>query len=129
MWRGDEVLLIKRGKPPFEGMWSIPGGGLEYGETLQDAALRELMEETSVRAKIIGLIDVFQSIGPQGHYVMIDYVARWVSGEPVAGDDAAEAEFVPQDEALKRLDWDLTRDALKRSLLVLNGQIPAAKGR
>ena len=109
--RGDEVLLIRRGKAPRLGQWSIPGGRMEFGETLAAAALRELAEETGVRAQILGLIDVVESLEPahDWHGILVDYAARWTAGEPVAGDDAAEARFFPLAEALARVDWDETR--------------------
>ena len=120
VFRDDQVLLVKRGKAPMLGLWSIPGGGLEYGETIKDGVIREVREETSCEIKITGLIDVFEAIRPGEphvpHTVMIDYAAEWVSGEPFAGDDAAEAEFVAIDEALKRLSWDETRRALQMAL-------------
>lgn len=114
--RGDQVLLIKRGNPPRQGQWSLPGGRLEWGETTPVAALRELAEETGVRARLLGLVDVVDGLFTSRttgettrHYVMIDYAARWLSGEPVAGDDAAEARFVSKDEALAMVEWDVTR--------------------
>jgi len=122
VFRGDKVLLIKRGKPPFMGQWSIPGGGLEFRETVKDAVQREVREETSVEIELIALLDVFDAI-PEGapqedlfHMVLIDYVALWKSGEPVAGDDATEAEFVRIDEALARLSWDVTHQAIRRAV-------------
>lgn len=120
VWRGDEVLLIKRGKPPFKGHWSIPGGKLEYGERLVDAALRELQEETATTAQIAGLIDVFESITEHGHYVMIDYAARWTAGEPMAGDDALEASFHPWQAAKDLVSWDDTRKVIDASRAVLD---------
>ena len=128
VWRDDQVLLIKRANPPFQGHWSIPGGKLEPGETLHDGALRELMEETGIHAEIIGLIDVFESISETNHYVMIDYAAIWHSGEPVAGDDAAEARFIACEEALDKLSWDMTRTALKQSREIIKRHKSALKG-
>jgi 8-oxo-dGTP diphosphatase len=100
--RGDDLILVRRAKPPLEGQWSLPGGRLEWGERAAEAALRELKEETGCTAALVGLIDVVDAIlgrsrqadgGPWGHYVLIDYAARWVAGEPRAGDDASEARF------------------------------------
>ncbi len=121
VFRADQVLLIKRGKPPFLGQWSIPGGRVEYGESLRAAALRELAEETGVSARITGLIDVFEALpdGPaqdQRHMVMIDYAAEWTDGEARAGDDACAAAFVSIDDARSRLAWDETRRALDMAL-------------
>jgi 8-oxo-dGTP diphosphatase len=109
--RGGEVLLIRRGKAPLAGQWSIPGGRMEFGETLHAAALRELKEETGVEAQILGLIDVVDSLEPGAgwHGVLVDFAARWIAGEPVAGDDALEAAFVPLAEALERVAWGETR--------------------
>ena len=109
--RGDEVLLIRRGTPPRMGEWSLPGGRIEPGERAVDAALRELREETGVEARILGLIDVVDGIFPEAgrHYVLIDYLAVWTSGEPVAGDDAAEAAFMPVAAALQLVPWSETR--------------------
>jgi 8-oxo-dGTP diphosphatase len=119
--RGDQVLLIKRGTPPRLGQWSLPGGRIEWGEANAVAALRELKEETGVEAELLGLIDVVDGVfparpSPDGkageitrHYVLIDYAARWISGEPIAGDDAAEARFVSRDEAMALVEWDETR--------------------
>jgi 8-oxo-dGTP diphosphatase len=113
-FRGRSVLLVRRGTPPLAGAWSLPGGRIEWGERAEDAALRELMEETGVRAELQGLIAVVDGLFPEPgatverHYVLIDYAARWLSGEPTAGDDAAAAAFHPV-ESLDRLDlWDET---------------------
>ncbi len=122
VFRGDDVLIIKRAKPPFEGHWSIPGGGLEHGEAVKDAVLREVREEASLEVRILGLLDVFDGLPSDRdgdfnqHVVMIDYICDWIAGEPVAGDDAAEAEFVTIETALARLSWDTTRQAIKQAL-------------
>lgn len=109
--RGDEVLLIRRGNPPRRDEWSLPGGRIEPGERAIHAALRELREETGVEAEIVGLLDVVDGLFPEAgrHYVLIDYAARWLSGEPVAGDDALEARFVALDQIESLVDWSETR--------------------
>lgn len=107
--REGEVLLIRRGKAPLEGEWSIPGGRMELGEGAAQTALRELKEETGVEAELLGLIDVVDHFHDGGQMVLIDYAARWTGGEPLAGDDAAEARFAGLDEAMRLVGWDETR--------------------
>ena len=119
VFRGDDVLLVQRGRPPFAGHWSIPGGKVEYGEAMRDAVLREITEETGVTARVLGLIDAFEAM-PQAdgepHFALVDFACEYVSGEVRAGDDAADAEFVPLNEALSRLSWDKTRLAVQGAL-------------
>jgi 8-oxo-dGTP diphosphatase len=117
--KGREILLIRRGRPPLEGDWSLPGGRIEWGERAADAALRELREETGVEARLLGLIDVVDGVfagadgGIAAHYVLVDYAAIWTAGEPVAGDDAAAAAFHPLDR-LAELDlWEETRRIIR----------------
>ena len=106
---GADVLLIRRGKPPRQGEWSLPGGRIEWGERTADAALRELKEETGVDGEILGLLDVVDGLFGDSHYVLIDYAVRWTSGEVQAGDDAAEAAFWPADRAMALVQWSETR--------------------
>jgi 8-oxo-dGTP diphosphatase len=113
--RGDEVLLVRRGTPPRLGQWSLPGGRIEFGETVEAAALRELKEETGVEAQLLGLIEVLDAVFTSRtsgdvirHYVLIDFGARWLSGEPVAGDDAADARFVHHSEVAGLVEWSET---------------------
>lgn len=120
--RGRQVLLIKRGNPPRQGQWSLPGGRIEWGETSEAAALRELMEETGVTAELLGLIDVVDGVMTSRetgevtrHYIMIDYAARWTGGEVVAGDDAADARFFPLEEALTVVEWEETRRVIREA--------------
>ncbi len=104
VFRGDEVLLAQRGKPPNLGSWSIPGGAQELGETVHEAAARELMEETGLEADILGLVDVVDSIRRDDdgdvafHYTLVDLVAEWRAGEARAGDDVPEVMWVKLDQ-------------------------------
>lgn len=124
--RGEEVLLIRRGTPPKQGEWSIPGGRIEPGEAAKVAALRELEEETSVNAVLVGLLDVVDAVfhNRSGelvtrHYVLIDYAARWISGEPLAGDDAAQARFFHQSELGSLELWSETRRIIQKGFDLL----------
>jgi 8-oxo-dGTP diphosphatase len=124
--RGGEVLLIRRGREPRLGEWSLPGGRIEWGETCTEAALRELREETGVEADLVGLIDVVDGLfgaAPDGggHYVLIDYAARWTAGEPAAGDDAAEAGFFALPVALGMVGWSETARVIERGAGLVNG--------
>ena len=99
VWRGGEVLLAQRGKQPSMGLWSLPGGHVELGETLEQAALRELMEETNVEARIEAFshfLDIIRH-GSGGsvetHYVIAVFRASWTAGEARAGDDAAAVQW------------------------------------
>jgi 8-oxo-dGTP diphosphatase len=114
-FRGEEVLLIRRGKPPRAGSWSLPGGRQKLGETVRDCALRELRQETGVEAEIGPLVDVVDSLtrdgdgGVQYHYTLVDFRADWRAGNPCAGGDAADARwFAPADLADIEL-WRETR--------------------
>ena len=120
--KGDQVLLIKRGTPPRLGQWSLPGGRIEWGEAVDVAALRELKEETGVEAELTGLLDVVDGVFTSRetgettrHYVMIDYAARWTGGEPLAGDDAADARFFTREEAMAAVEWDETRRVIEQA--------------
>lgn len=95
--RGDTVLLVKRALPPSQGLYAFPGGKVESGETLEQAARRELMEETGLEASGFRPVDtIFIEGSSEGHpvdYRLTVFGARYVSGEPVAADDAESAAF------------------------------------
>lgn len=96
VWRGDQLLLIRRGQPPRAGEWSIPGGGQELGETVAEAATREVFEETGIEIAITDVVTVVDMIehDTEGrvryHYVLVDVNAEWVSSEPEAATDAVD---------------------------------------
>jgi mutator protein MutT len=92
----NELLLVRRGRGPETGRWSVPGGRVEAGETIHDAVVREVAEETGLRVRCGELLGWAERIGPQHHFVILDFVVTVTDGrEPVAGDDAAEARWLP----------------------------------
>ncbi|MGB7437335.1 MAG: NUDIX hydrolase [Candidatus Acidiferrum sp.] len=105
------ALLIRRGSEPLRGQWSIPGGTLEIGESLQQGVARELHEETNLEVRVLDVIEVFDRIfpaevldpasparGPRFHYVIVDYLCERISGEARAGSDVTDVAFAREDE-------------------------------
>lgn len=121
VWKDGRVLMVQRAKPPRAGIWSLPGGAQDLGESVTEGIRREIAEETGVQIELLGLVEVIDSIQRDAdgriryHYTIIDYVARWTGGEAVAGDDAADVAWVdPAD--LHRLDlWDETIRVIEKS--------------
>jgi 8-oxo-dGTP diphosphatase len=103
--RNGRVVLVRRGHPPAKGEWSIPGGVLEVGETVREAAVREAVEETGLQIETVELLGVFDRVlrderqRTRYHYVLIDFVAKPVGGELRAGADATEAKWCSWEEA------------------------------
>jgi ADP-ribose pyrophosphatase YjhB (NUDIX family) len=101
---GDRVLLVKRAHPPIQGQWSIPGGVLEVGEMVREAAVREAQEETGLIVEPSELLGVYDRIlrdpgrRVQYHYVLIDFLCRRVGGELIAASDAAEVRWFTRQE-------------------------------
>lgn len=120
--RGDEVLLVERGHEPAKGLWGPPGGLLELGEAVEAGVRREVLEECGVSVEVGPLIAVFEPLERDGdgrvrfHFVVLDYLASYVSGEVRAGDDAADARWIGLD-ALDELPMlDVTRDVIRRAV-------------
>lgn len=116
----DRVLLVKRGRDPGKGQWSLPGGLVELGEGIQEALFREIREETSLQIALGGLVGVFERIvrDSEGriayHYVLADYWARRVSGCARPGSDVSAVRMLPlRDLAAFMLDREVKEAILK----------------
>jgi ADP-ribose pyrophosphatase YjhB (NUDIX family) len=131
--REDAVLLARRGKPPGEGQWSLPGGGQKLGETAEAAARRELHEETGLDVGELVLAAHVDSIHHDAagniayHYTILDFAALWISGTPRAGSDVLEVTWA---DFSGLAPYALSADALRvvsiaRSLLLIEGDRPA----
>ena len=102
--KNENVLLIRRGQPPRMGEWSLPGGAQSIGETVEETARREILEETGLQIQQPQFLEVVDSIirddhqQVRFHYTLIDYWANWESGTPVGSDDAQQAEWVTFDK-------------------------------
>ena len=105
--RNNEILLVKRGNPPGEDLWSIPGGLVEVGESLEEATLRELAEETGVKGRVKKPIDIFEVIirdvagRVKYHYVIVDFLVEPLNEKIIARDDAKDVKWFTVNEVLK----------------------------
>lgn len=131
------ALLIRRGSEPLRGEWSIPGGTLEVGETLEHGVARELLEETGLEVRVLELIEVFDRIfsddgaepqakkqRPRFHFVIVDYLCERIRGEAVAGSDVTDVAYAREDELG---DFHLTETAtrvLKRAFAMDRARTP-----
>jgi 8-oxo-dGTP diphosphatase len=106
--RGDRALVVRRANPPMSGRWGFPGGVLELGETVAQGAMRELEEETGVKAEAAGPLTVIDTIDrdKEGrvryHYTLVAVIGMWQEGEGVAGDDADEVAWLTRTEIVEQ---------------------------
>lgn len=102
--QNDKILLIRRGHAPMQGEWSLPGGVLEVGETLEEGIRREVLEETDLHIEPVAVVEVFDRIARdhagrvQYHYVLVDFLCRVLGGTPVCGSDATDLRWTTLDD-------------------------------
>jgi 8-oxo-dGTP diphosphatase len=119
--RRGPILLVERGGHPLKGFWSLPGGLVETGETLEDAVRREILEETGLRIQPVSRVEIFERImrDAQGkaeyHYVLADYVCKVVGGTLRAGDDVSRAEWVRRTELGNYRITEGTREVIEKA--------------
>jgi ADP-ribose pyrophosphatase YjhB (NUDIX family) len=145
VWRGDRVLLIRRGKPPRAGQWSLPGGAQELGETVAATARREVLEETGLELsalELLTVVDLIEQADPSAtgpatgpdhyryHYTLIDFVAEAAPGAPFAAGDAADVAWFERaslpglglwDETLRIIDLAARRRPGTSSAFTVTG--------
>jgi len=117
--KNDKILLIKRKNDPFKGKWALPGGFVEYGEKVEDAVLREIFEETSLKTSINKIFGVYSDPNrdPRGHTVSIVYLLDIIGGNLKGSDDASDAKFFKLEELPDlSFDHDIIIKKLLRSL-------------
>jgi 8-oxo-dGTP diphosphatase len=122
VWREERFILVRRGKEPNRGQWSIPGGAQKLGETVYAAAAREVLEETGLHVQVSALVDVVDGImtDEEGavnyHYTLVDLVAESPQGEPVAGDDAAAVAWFKLEDLPGLALWSETDRIIRDSV-------------
>ncbi len=115
VWKDNRFLLIKRGKEPRKGEWSLPGGHQEWGETVRQAVQREIHEETGLKVQGLCLVDVVDAIMPgtegqiEHHFTLIDFRCDWLSGDARAGDDAVDVRWLSLEDLEGMEIWQETR--------------------
>ena len=101
IFKDDKILLVRRARFPGKGSYSLPGGRVEFGESLHDALLREVAEETSLKIEIAGLAgwrEALPGTTGGGHYLILPFAARWLSGEPVLNDELDDFKWLAPEE-------------------------------
>ncbi len=118
LFQDERVLLVRRGREPARGQWSIPGGAVDTGETLRQAVVREMREETGIEAEPVALVKILDRIFRDDqdrvayHYVLVDFLCRYLGGELRAGSDALDARFIPMGDLVSMDVIPVTRKVI-----------------
>ncbi len=122
--KGNQFLLARRGKEPLKDVWTLPGGAVELGEKLQDAIVREILEECQIKVKPLGIIEVLEQIFHDNvgrikfHYVIVDFLLEYVSGEAKPMSDSTELKWITLGELGKYNPPERAVKVIKRGLEV-----------
>jgi mutator protein MutT len=125
VWNGDRVLLERRGQPPAQDSWALPGGLIELGESAEEAVVREVREECGIEVRPGPILGLFEPIQREAdgrvryHFVVIDFLAFYRSGELARGDDAAEVRWVAPEDLDRYELTPLGRQMIERALAIV----------
>ena len=128
IFRDGKVLIVRRARPPAHGLYTLPGGGVELGETLEEAVIREVREETALEVAPVALAGYRQAIARdeagriERHFVILPFAARWIAGEIMLNEELAEARWLRPAE----IDGLTTTEGLKQIVAAASERIAAA---
>lgn len=125
IFRDGKILLVRRAREPAKGVYTFPGGRVEFGESLTEALIREIREETGLAIEIVGLVGYREALPPRtgghGHFVILPFAARWISGEVALNDELDDARWLPPERAVEGLTVTLGLNDTIRAAAAMMG--------